>query len=420
MANAPLHLFGILALKHGALRAEQLRELLEEQARDSGTPLGELARRRGVLTARQVRRLLELQRTGTFDLDATTFGGLLLQNGFASLDEVGIALQAQRTTAPDQPAPPLGEILVGMGTLDEQQRGAILFAQKRLRGSEQGGELDYETRILPALVERTVPSPEPQGWLIQETGDDLGSLFPLAHRSQLGRLPEHDVPVPDMAASRDHAVIEYSPAHRRHVIQDQDSRNGTFVNGAQVMRPHPLEPGDRIQIGSTIFRYVAGGGIGGGHNTIVYRLGSDAARAARDVASKALPMIRGAASAAGETARKLLATRRSRLELILERQDGLLDRLGRAAFQADPEGPFSRAVLQAQRKLQEIRRAGEPAIIGWAERRLSEAIRQLGRAVVERGPAPEGEMSVIVEIRELDAQIVACGPLAADPPAVQT
>src|SRR6185295_19349800 len=289
--------------------SDQLRALLEEQAKDGGTPLGEIARRRGILSARQVRRLLELQRTGSIDPDATTFGGLLLQNGFASLDEVGIALQAQRTATIDQPVPPLGEILVGMGTLDAQQRGAILIAQKRLRGIE--------------LVGPVPPSPEPQGWLIQETGDDLGSLFPLAQRSELGRLSEHDVPVPDMAASRDHAVIEYSPSERRHVISDLDSRNGTFLNGAQVIRPHPLQAGDRIQIGSTIFRYVTGGGIGGGHNTIVSRLGHDAARAARDVASRALPMLRGAASAAGDTARRLLPTRRTRLEIIVERRDTL-------------------------------------------------------------------------------------------------
>lgn len=409
MANAPLHLFGILALRHGALRSDQLRFLLEEQEKDAGTPLGELARRRGLLSARQVRRLLELQRTGSVDPDATTFGGLLLQNGFASLDEVGLALQAQRTATIDQPVPPLGEILVGMGTLTTQQRGAILVAQKRLRGLDPSGELDFETRILPALVGPCPPTPEPQGWLIQETGDDLGSLFPLAQRSELGRLPTHDVPVPDMAASRDHAVIEYSPSERRHVLADLDSRNGTFLNGAQVIRPHPLHPGDRIQIGSTIFRYVAGGGIGGGHNTIVSRLTQGAA-AARDVASKAMPMLRGAASAAGETARKFLPSRRSRLEIVLDHRDALLERLGYAALHAFPDSPGAGTVTRAKRKLDEIRRGGELPVIRWAERRLAEAVKELGRSVVDRGPAPEGEMAVIVEVRDLDAEIVTLEP----------
>ena len=420
MANAPLHLFGILALRHGAIRPDQLQYLLQEQAKDLGTPLGEIARRRGILTARQVRRLLELQRTGSFDADATTFGGLLLQNGFASLDEVGLALQAQRGSAAEQAPLPLGEILVGMGTLDEQQRGAILIAQKRLRGVDPSCELDYETRILPALVGPMKPTPEPQGWLIQETGDDLGKLFPLGQkRTEIGRLAERDVPVPDMAASRDHAVIEYSPAHRRHVITDLDSRNGTFLNGAQVVKPVPLQPGDHIQVGSTIYRYVAGGGIGGGHTTIVTRLGQDAARAARDVATRAMPMFRVAASAAGDTARKLLDGRRHRMEALIERRDSLLDRVGRAAFQQSPDAPGAGAVDRAKRKLEELKRGGEPAVIKWAERRVLEAVRQLGRTVVDRGPAPEGEMPVIVEIREIDAEIVGSGPVATHPTATE-
>jgi hypothetical protein len=409
MSNAPLHLFGILAVRHGALRPDQLRTLLEEQARD-GTPLGELARRRGFLTARQVRRLLELQRTGSFDPDITTFGGLLLQNGFASLDEVGLALQAQRSSVPPA-APPLGEILVGMGTIDLQKCGAILTAQRRLRGLDPVGELDDETRILPALASEPGARPEPQGWLIQETGDDLGNLFPLAHRTIIGRLPEHDVAVPDMAASRDHAVIEYSAAARRHVITDSDSRNGTFLNGAQLVRPHALLPGDCIQIGSTIFRYVAGGGIGGGQNTIVTRLGQDAAKTARDVATKALPLLRNAASVAGETARRLLPSRKTRYESLIERRDTLLDRIGRAGLQAQPEAPTTVTIDRAQRKVDEIRRGGELAVLRWAERRLADSLRQLGRHIVDRGPAPDGMMPSIVEVRQLDDEIIVLEPL---------
>jgi hypothetical protein len=206
-------------------------------------------------------------------------------------------------------------------------------------------------------------------------------------------------------------VIEYSPAHRRHVIRDLDSRNGTFVNAAQVTKPVPLQPGDHIQVGSTIYRYVAGGGIGGGQTTIVTRLTQGAAHAARDVATKAMPMFRVAASAAGDTARKLLDSRRHRMEALIERRNSLLDRIGRAAFQTMPDAPGSHAVDRAKRKLDELRRAGEPAVIKWAEHRVAEAVRQLGRTIVDRGPAPEGEMPVIVEIREIDVEIVGAGPV---------
>jgi hypothetical protein len=416
MAHAPLQLFGVLALRHGVLRPDQLRFLIEEQLKEGGgTPLGEIARRKGILTARQVRRILELQRTGNIDPDATSFGGLLLQNGFASLDEVGIALQAQRSTAPEQTPPPLGEILVGMGTVDDQQRGAILVAQKRLRGIEPAGELDYETRILPALVGPRPKTPEPQGWLIQETGDELGKLFPLAHKSILGRLPEHDVPVPDMAASRDHAAIEYSAGERRHVIYDLDSRNGTFLNGAQVIRAHPMSPGDHIQIGMTVFRYVAGGGIQGGETTLVTRLGQDAARAAREVATKSITMLKGAVSGAGETARKLVAPRPTRVQIIVERRDALLERVGRAAYQQTPQSRDAEPVDRARRKLEEVRRSADPAVVQWAEKRLNQAVRELGRCIVDKGPAPEGEMPVIVEIRDLEAQILSSEPIPGQP-----
>src|SRR6185295_14938086 len=120
MTEAPLSLFGILAIRHGIVRSEQLRLLLEEQRRELHTPIGELARRRGILTARQVRYLLDVQRSGAVTPSATAFGSLTLHNGFASLDELGVALNAQGIPGVDPPGPPLGEILVGMGTLNAQ------------------------------------------------------------------------------------------------------------------------------------------------------------------------------------------------------------------------------------------------------------------------------------------------------------
>ena len=407
MSSAPLHLFGSLAVRHGILVTEQLQPLIEEQERDGETPLGEIARRRGLLSARQVRYLLDVQRSGAVEAADTAFGALAQHNGFASADEVGIALQAQGKA---EAKPPLGEILVGMGTLGLQECGAILIAQRRLRGGADSADLDYETRLLPVVAEPGPPPghrPEPQGWLIQETGDDLGHVFPLCQRSVLGRLPEQDVPVPDMAASRDHAVIEYLPALLQHVIRDLDSRNGTFVNGAQLIRPRPLQPGDRVQIGATVLRYVTGGGIGGGRTTVVGRLSQDAARAAIRVASRALPLLRGAASAAGSTAHRLLSTPRHKKDQISERRDSLLEQLALACIEANPDAPEALAARLAEQRLVELRRGGEVSVIRWAERRQSESLRQIGRRIVDRGPAPEGWMRVVVEIRELNAELTA-------------
>jgi hypothetical protein len=97
--------------------------------------------------------------------------------------------------------------------------------------------------------------------------------------------------------------------------------------------------------------------------------------------------------------------------VLVERRDLLLDRLGRAALASDPASPQATDVDRAQSKLDEMRRGGEPTVVRWAERRLQESIRRLGRAVVDRGPAPSGTMSTIVEVRELDAEIIVLEPL---------
>jgi pSer/pThr/pTyr-binding forkhead associated (FHA) protein len=58
----------------------------------------------------------------------------------------------------------------------------------------------------------------------------------------------------DSTVSRRHAVIALDGGG--HVIRDQGSSNGTFVNGARVAEA-PLRPGDEVSIGGTRFRFEA-------------------------------------------------------------------------------------------------------------------------------------------------------------------
>jgi pSer/pThr/pTyr-binding forkhead associated (FHA) protein len=37
------------------------------------------------------------------------------------------------------------------------------------------------------------------------------------------------------------------------VVEDLNSTNGSYVNGARLSAPRPLTKGDRLQIGSTIW-----------------------------------------------------------------------------------------------------------------------------------------------------------------------
>jgi len=65
----------------------------------------------------------------------------------------------------------------------------------------------------------------------------------------LGRAPECDIRLDDVAASARHARI--SKRGRHWQVEDLDSSNGTFINGVRINRARRVNPGDRIKIGRT-------------------------------------------------------------------------------------------------------------------------------------------------------------------------
>ncbi|HPC58612.1 MAG TPA: FHA domain-containing protein [Kiritimatiellia bacterium] len=67
----------------------------------------------------------------------------------------------------------------------------------------------------------------------------------------IGRSREADIPLLDDRVSRVHCGIRLSEGE--FYLKDLKSRNGTFVNGQRVEDTVKLKPGDRIQVGSTVF-----------------------------------------------------------------------------------------------------------------------------------------------------------------------
>ena len=63
----------------------------------------------------------------------------------------------------------------------------------------------------------------------------------------IGRRSDHDVILPDLSVSRNHALIV-----RRQgclLIEDLDSANGVIVNSRRIDQPTEIFPGDEIMIG---------------------------------------------------------------------------------------------------------------------------------------------------------------------------
>ena len=72
----------------------------------------------------------------------------------------------------------------------------------------------------------------------------------------IGRSPDNDLPVDNLAVSNHHARVYYEGA--RLVVEDLDSLNGTFVNRHRV-ESAPLSSGDEIQIGKFKLVFFTGG-----------------------------------------------------------------------------------------------------------------------------------------------------------------
>ena len=116
----------------------------------------------------------------------------------------------------------------------------------------------------------TAPAPEATGfyavdespgraasdaWLVVQRGGglDAGRRFDLFGGLSIGRSTDADVRIEDRFASGVHARIYSREAS--YYVEDMNSTNGTFLNGAQLSGEAPLSDLDEIRIGDTEFRF---------------------------------------------------------------------------------------------------------------------------------------------------------------------
>jgi pSer/pThr/pTyr-binding forkhead associated (FHA) protein len=87
-----------------------------------------------------------------------------------------------------------------------------------------------------------------------DNGTLLGEILLDQERLTIGRNPDNDLQLEERSVSGRHARIIMVLG--QCVVQDLNSRNGTFVN-EQRIDCQALDDGDRIRIGSQYFTYVA-------------------------------------------------------------------------------------------------------------------------------------------------------------------
>ena len=67
----------------------------------------------------------------------------------------------------------------------------------------------------------------------------------------VGRSPSAGVYLDDKTLSREHTQFFFQSA--RLFVKDLESKNGTYLNGALLLRAEPLKQGDRVKVGTAIF-----------------------------------------------------------------------------------------------------------------------------------------------------------------------
>jgi hypothetical protein len=88
--------------------------------------------------------------------------------------------------------------------------------------------------------------------LVIEAGERVGETFLLGETFAIGREAGNDLALSDMTVSRRHCVLTGKGG--AFFIRDEGSANGTFVNGERITE-RSLSPGDRLQVGSVVFRF---------------------------------------------------------------------------------------------------------------------------------------------------------------------
>lgn len=112
--------------------------------------------------------------------------------------------------------------------------------------------------------------------LVFLSGELIAVPIPLEREEViLGRALEADVRINDTQVSRQHAkIIAVHDEERNvtdYVLNDLDSRNGTFLNGRRIRR-ETLDNGDKITVGDTILRFDLMDEIDREYQRLVHRL----------------------------------------------------------------------------------------------------------------------------------------------------
>lgn len=134
---------------------------------------------------------------------------------------------------------------------------------------------DYDVKTRVTGLEQVKIGQSGQGCLVvihAPVQVDLGRLHTLSNKvTTIGRGRDNDIVLPSDCVSRRHSRLERR--EQRLYVVDLASTNGTYVNDeSKPVRDRPLERGDQLRIGDTIFKYLSGSDIELQYHEILFRM----------------------------------------------------------------------------------------------------------------------------------------------------
>jgi pSer/pThr/pTyr-binding forkhead associated (FHA) protein len=83
------------------------------------------------------------------------------------------------------------------------------------------------------------------------SGPHTGRILEVGDQLTMGRSPDCSLVLPDPKVSRQHTTVWRESGVL--MVRDEDSMNGTWLNGARIKMPMSLMLGDRVRVGSSEF-----------------------------------------------------------------------------------------------------------------------------------------------------------------------
>jgi diguanylate cyclase (GGDEF)-like protein len=121
--------------------------------------------------------------------------------------------------------------------------------------------VESETKTWPVPPQQLLADAQQKAYLVHiyPMGPGIGALFHLGDApTTLGRGEECQIRCSELTVSRRHAEVRHAPDG--YWVTDLNSSNGTLVND-EVISKHRLADGDHLQIGSQVFRFLAGASV---------------------------------------------------------------------------------------------------------------------------------------------------------------